>query len=82
MTARPNIVGVSFLAQAWHGQERIAEVSGLSYDAARHVAQAFTLTGQTGRIMSEDVGTDWCEVFEAGGGFRCGQFAQTVLVHS
>jgi len=77
---RPSVIGVSFLAQAWKDQERIAEVTGLSYDAARHVAQSFTLTGHTGRIMSEDSGTDWTEVFDASGGFRCGPFARTVLV--
>ena len=74
--------GASFLAQSWNGQEMVAEVVGLSYDAACHVAQSFTLAGQTGRIMAETPGVDWCEVYAVGGNVRFGRFADTVLVRA
>lgn len=77
---RPRVVGVSFLAQAWNGMDKVSEVRGLSYDAARHVASAATITGSVGRLMSEDAGVAWCEVFTPNGGYREGPFAQTVLL--
>ena len=66
-----------FRAQTWHGDELAAEITGLSYDAARHLAQAATITGHTGRLMSET--EDYCEVY-APDGARVGTFAETTLV--
>ena len=69
--------GRSFEAQAWDGETRVSCVRGLSYDAAKHLAQSATLTGLTGRVMGED--QDYCEVYTPDG-VRVGTFAQTTLV--
>lgn len=69
--------GRGFIAQAWNGEQKLSEIEGLSYDAARHIAMAATLTGHTGRLMGED--QDWCEVWTPTD-YRSGTFAQTTLV--
>ncbi len=56
------------------------EIQCLSYDAARHIAQASILTGQTGRILSESDDVDWCEVYCPDRVVRIGTLAQTTLV--
>lgn len=77
MSARPNVIGEGFVAQTWDGESLVSEVVGLSYDAAKEVAWAATLTGHVGRIMGERI--DWCEVFTSEG-YRAGTFAETTLV--
>jgi hypothetical protein len=72
-----------FIAQTWNGEELLSSIDDLSFDAARHVAIAATLTGHTGRMMSsrENHGVDYCEVYTPDGNVRRGTFAETTLVH-
>ena len=68
-----------FTAQTWDGEQLIAEIIDLSFDAARHIAQAATVTGHTGRLMADN-GEDYCEIYCSDGSSRRGTFAEVALV--
>jgi hypothetical protein len=75
-----NLHKASYRAQTWIGQLLIAEITDLSLDAAREIARTATLTGHTGRLMSQDAELDYCEVYPLKGDIRRGTFAETTLV--
>ncbi len=68
----------SYRAQAFAGDKRVMNISGLSVDAARHLAQVHAALGETGRIIAES--HDYTEVYCSDGSVRRGEFAQTTLV--
>lgn len=64
------------------GGERVTFMEGLSYDAARHIAQVHAGMGEATRIHCETEGVDYCEAYCPHGSVRKGKFAEVLLVAS